>query len=258
MNGQYYYGSGGQGGGGDAGSDGLANTGGGGGAERGDTYAIGDGGSGVVLIRYTTDTPVDYYEGRIGSARVYDRELSDSEIKDLSQEKLVYDGLVTEWSIEEGSGDTVYDGSENKNDGKIVGASWHSTPISLDFDGTDDYGEIDGFPSIESSISVSAWIKSTAGNTYTANWSAVSRYSQFILGPNGSGDMSFIVNTPSDGWTYLSPPPPLLRRIRMNGIISWEHGMLIQEHFNYGWTVNSMPKPATHPTILQATPDLSI
>jgi hypothetical protein len=77
---------------------------------------------------------------------------------------------------------------------------------SIEFEGSDDYVELENFPNMQSDMTVSAWVKSTASSDqYTNSWNVVSRYHQFILGPTG-GEMSFIVNTPTDGWTYINPP----------------------------------------------------
>lgn len=130
--------------------------------------------------------------------RFYSRDLSDSEVEALYRGERVRESLVGEWRFDRGEGSTAYETSSIQREGVL-------NTDTVSFDGVDDYVEIRDFPSVESSITVSAWVKSTAGDTYTSGWSAVSRYSQFILGPE-SGEMSFIVRTPSDGWTYLDAP----------------------------------------------------
>lgn len=122
--------------------------------------------------------------------------------------------LIGYWPLSETYGKTAYDYSQNNNhgkvynggDGSVVGKGGNILGQSTyDFDGDNDYVGIEGFPSVESSITVAAWIKSTSGDNYTNSWNGVSRYQQFILGPE-SGEMSFIVHTPNNGWTYLNPP----------------------------------------------------
>ncbi len=134
----------------------------------------------------------------IDNLRFYGRDLSGSEIRSLYKGGKVREDLIGEWRFDRGEGNTTYGTSS-------VGKKGILNTDTVSFDGEDDYVEIKDFPSLESSLSVSAWIKSTAGDRYTNYWNAVSRYNQFILGPEG-GEMSFIVDTPSDGWTYLDPP----------------------------------------------------
>ena len=128
------------------------------------------------------------------------------------------DGLVGYWTFENnsdyGENATLFDYSGEGNNGTCSGSScpnWTSEGGryggGYEFDGVDDYVDIDSLPSIESSMTVSAWIKSTSGDNYSSEWSGVSRYNQFILGPGRDQEMSFIVYPSSSRWNYLNPPP---------------------------------------------------
>ena len=58
------------------------------------------------------------------SLRIYDRALSENEIKTLYNGGDIRDGLVLYLPMDEGSGNTVYDHSGNNNHGTIYGATW--------------------------------------------------------------------------------------------------------------------------------------
>jgi len=88
-------------------------------------------------------------------------------ISNVSTQNLATDldsGLVGYWKFDEGSGTTVGDSSGNGNTGTINGATWTSDSVSgqaLDFDGLDDYIEIQDSTSlhISNTITVAAWVK---------------------------------------------------------------------------------------------------
>ncbi len=79
----------------------------------------------------------------------------------------IHDGLVGYWKFDEVSGTTAYDYSGNGNDGTLAGGVTRATSTCkigycLDFDGTNDYVEIDSVSSDLNSISgltFAAWIK---------------------------------------------------------------------------------------------------
>jgi len=65
------------------------------------------------------------WDGLINKVRIYNRALSVSEIKESYKKRYVSrSGLVAEWNMDEGSGDTIEDSSDNDNVGNIVGATW--------------------------------------------------------------------------------------------------------------------------------------
>ena len=77
-------------------------------------------------------------------------------------------GLIANWKIDEGNGDTIFDSSGNNYQGTIQGASWIETDgnTALSFNGVSDYVSI---PSLSvsniNSLTVSAWIKSDFSKT---------------------------------------------------------------------------------------------
>ena len=63
--------------------------------------------------------------GGIRDARIYNRQLTDSEVMDLSNGIDIVNGKVGHWKIDEGEGSVVYDSSGNGNNGIITGgATW--------------------------------------------------------------------------------------------------------------------------------------
>jgi len=121
-------------------------------------------GNAILLDTWTT-----HFNGQIDDVRVYNRALSEAEIKalyghysDKYQSSVtvgdgITDGLVGYWPMNEGQGSYVYDYSpRTSNHGKFFGPY-------LDFDGVDDYVGCgsDSSLDITEEITVSAWIKLT-------------------------------------------------------------------------------------------------
>jgi len=81
-------------------------------------------------------------------------------------------GIVGDWSFNEGTGNAVKDGSKNSNDGAITGAKWAKGIFgsALEFNGVNDYVNMrsPGNGITDKAVSVEAWIQST-GNNVNAN-----------------------------------------------------------------------------------------
>lgn len=100
-----------------------------------------------------------YFNGLIDEVRIYNRALSEAEIKAIYQNNtFIRDGLVAYWRFDEGSGTTAHDThhiakSDNK-EGSIFGNA-------LSFDGVDDYVEVPDSDSLDitDEITVEAWVK---------------------------------------------------------------------------------------------------
>lgn len=117
---------------------------------------------------------------------------------------LVEDGLVLYLDAANpqsysGTGTTWYDLSGNANHGSLINDVLFSTDNmgSFVFDGTNDYVLIPASEStnIRNSVSVGMFAKSNySGSGWSNYWSGVSKYNQFILGPNGvNGKMAFLI-----------------------------------------------------------------
>ncbi len=90
----------------------------------------------VIGRQYTPDSDVGelggprWWNGTINDVRVYDRDLSETEIGEMYENRdEALGGEVGWWSMDEGAGDTVYDRSHNENDGDITGAEWVDFPV---------------------------------------------------------------------------------------------------------------------------------
>jgi len=104
--------------------------------------------------------PKHFVRGVIDEARIWNRALSDEEVKRHAW------GLVGEWLFEEGSGTTAHDTSGFENHGTIHGSpAWdtgkYGTAISFDGDDYINLGStVDN--GITTSITLEAWIKPTS------------------------------------------------------------------------------------------------
>ncbi|MCK4342548.1 MAG: LamG domain-containing protein [Phycisphaerae bacterium] len=107
------------------------------------------------------ETPFD---GLIDEVRIYNRALSDMEIR------ANYAGLVGCWRLDSGGGVVAYDSSSHGNDGDISGAEWSAgiSGTALDFNPDGDFILIPHSPSlcIGRDVTVSAWVnkRGTASN----------------------------------------------------------------------------------------------
>jgi hypothetical protein len=129
----------------------------------------------------------EFFDGLIDEARVYDRALSDAEIR-ADMEKPVASGaavrggstvvagsrapppdavgLVAAYAFDEGAGASLADGSGNRNVGTVTGATWTRGRYgsALRFDGADDLVRVPPSASLDvgSELTLSAWIRPAA------------------------------------------------------------------------------------------------
>ncbi|MFA6897000.1 MAG: LamG domain-containing protein [Patescibacteria group bacterium] len=113
-----------------------------------------------------------YFSGSIDEVRIYNRALSDDEIRQLYNQKKP----VLEMKFDEGSGTVAHDESFNHNDGTISGATWTTGKNggALAFDGVDDYVDAGNGSSLNNtgtSFTVESWFYtptdlSNQANTY--------------------------------------------------------------------------------------------
>ena len=118
------------------------------------------------------------FNGLIDEVRIYNRALSAEEIRYHYN----HGRPVAHWSFDEGSGGTVYDATDNNNDGVLhlgtsgntaTGSAWvagkHGT--ALKFDGVDDYVSVPNSASlkINSQITIVFWTKSSNWSTGSAS-----------------------------------------------------------------------------------------
>lgn len=164
----------------------------------------------VEIAKDNPDVSGTWFNGTIDEVRIYNRALSEEEIKQLYQDgfrklfkagerPFLQDyGKVLHLSFNEPSGNKVYDNSGYKNDGTIYGAQRVTSRFgkALRFDGVDDYVDL-GDPEVVrnlDSITVSAWFKpdKIKWHRVVAKWDAGK--SEFILYPSNNGKVRFYVS----------------------------------------------------------------
>ena len=74
-----------------------------------------------------------YYHGSLSDVRVWDRALTAAEIKQTMSSRLTGQepGLISYWSLDEGTGTQVTDKTGHGNHGTIHGATWHTSDLQL-------------------------------------------------------------------------------------------------------------------------------
>ena len=165
--------------------------------------------------------PKDYFDGIIDEVKIYNRVLSVEEIRYHYNRG----APVAHWKMDEGSGSTIYDETDNNNDGTISGATWvdgkHGS--ALNFDGTDDYAAVtdNNILDITNRITVETWINSasvtslgTASNPglsclHILDHSASTGDGLYWIDPDGTGGGSAFqshcdMTTDGGGWTSIA------------------------------------------------------
>jgi len=111
------------------------------------------------------------WKGFIDEVRIYNRALSEAEVRYLYNRG----GPIAHWKFDEGEGSTIYDSTDNDNDGTLnLGTGGNTDTSSFwvqgkfgtagSFDGTDDYVEIPYSASLNpDEFTVEAWAKVEGG-----------------------------------------------------------------------------------------------
>jgi len=110
------------------------------------------------------------FDGLLDDVRVYNRVLTEGEIKKLSQPPPdLENGLVGHWKMDDGTGSTTAADSAGSNDGTLTNmdpnTDWVTGPYgtALDFDGSNDYVGLGNVLNMGTSdFSISAWVKSVS------------------------------------------------------------------------------------------------
>ncbi|MCZ8189791.1 MAG: hypothetical protein O9326_08620, partial [Microcystis sp. LE19-338.1B] len=79
-----------------------------------------------ILIGYSIDAPVDFFQGQIDEIRIWNKTRTQAEIQADMNHQLTgtESGLIGYWQFSEGTGNTVTDLAGNDNNGTIYGATW--------------------------------------------------------------------------------------------------------------------------------------
>jgi len=135
-------------------------------------------------------------------------------------------GPIGYWSMDEGSGTTVHDATQNKNDGTITGASWQSKSDCIQgkclyFDGVSnqkvDFGAMANVP-LTGDLTISFWMKPTNLARGRQNPVSKSYTAEFQFTLETSGSLSYYHG---NGGTYTSFGSPAI--ITQN---KWQHVVL--------------------------------
>jgi len=77
--------------------------------------------------RIGTQDGKSYFQGGIAALRIWNRALTNTEVRDLYQsDQVSTDGLVAQYLLDEGSGTVAFDTSGGNNNGTIHGATWNT------------------------------------------------------------------------------------------------------------------------------------
>ena len=139
----------------------------------------------------------NYFSGSIDEVRIYNRTLSEDEVRQLYNQKKP----VLEMNLDEGSGTVTHDESFNNNDGTLGGdgagtdlPTWTTGANggALLFDGTDDYVDISSaIPTYSlAAYSISMWAKGASGQTdmrLFSQGSSTNSLPLFTIGTDQSG-----------------------------------------------------------------------
>ncbi|MDD3399647.1 MAG: LamG-like jellyroll fold domain-containing protein [Candidatus Paceibacterota bacterium] len=121
----------------------------------------------------------DYMSGIIDEVSVYNRALSDAEVRFHYNKG----GPVAHWKLNDGSGSTAYDSTENNIDGTLYGEMATSTTYgwvsgkqgsALSFDGVDDY--VDVGDTSQNIKTISFWLVAGATNEKILDLDGGTRY----------------------------------------------------------------------------------
>jgi hypothetical protein len=162
----------------------------------------------------------EFFDGLIDEARVYDRALSDAEIKADMDKPVARGGavrgganavigsraaprraagLVAAYAFDEGAGVSVADGSCNGNVGTVTGATWARGRYgsALRFDGSDDLVRVPPSPSLEvgSELTLSAWIRPAASQ---GSWRTIIHRERDVFFLNAGSDIQGLVGRVDD------------------------------------------------------------
>jgi len=80
----------------------------------------------------TRDAINSFFQGALAQVQIWNLPLSDPQIGALYHVGAVADGLVAQYSLDEGSGSTVSDSVGGHDDGMVVGGAWDSGVYPID------------------------------------------------------------------------------------------------------------------------------
>lgn len=144
----------------------------------------------------------NFFAGSIDDVRVYNRALSDREIRNLYN---YAPGPVGWWKMEEGSGTEAYDSSGNGITGTLSGPAWANGKFgkAISFDGSNDYVTINR--TLTTTMTVSAWVKLTDFSKTANTLINATPHTTLGISLNRSGNGETVVYI-GNGSSWLSTP----------------------------------------------------
>lgn len=153
-------------------------------------------------------------------------------------------GLVAAYSLNEGSGTAIGDGSGRGNAGTLVGPTWTAAGkygAALSFDGVNDYASVPDADSLDlgRSMTLEAWVRPTASSGWRTvllketsgslayslySASGTNRPSVWVDGASSIGSAALALNT----WSHLSATYDGARlRLYVNGVLRADRALTI-------------------------------
>ena len=116
----------------------------------------------------------------------------------IDKNNLVLHLDATNYKSYSGHGSIWYDLSGYNNHANLYNSPTYQEMFI--FDGANQKATVEHSPelNLNSSFTISAFVKQIGNSFNNSYWNVVSKYSQFILGPNGNNRMAFLVN--ANGW----------------------------------------------------------
>jgi hypothetical protein len=145
--------------------------------------------------KYSVDNTL-YFNGLIDEVRIYNRALSEEEIRYLYNRG----APIAHWKFDEGKGNIAYDSSGNGNNGTLVNdPTWVQGKFgsALSFDGVDDYVNVGSIYSPY--MSIEAWIYprdlTKSYNAIIGRWQGVSGKYSYELSGRPDDSVALVIST---------------------------------------------------------------
>ncbi|MDO8592254.1 MAG: DUF2341 domain-containing protein [bacterium] len=202
----------------------------------------------------------EYFPGSIDETRIYNRALSDREVRDLYN---FAPGPVGWWKMEEGSGTALYDTSGNGNNSNFAGGpTWSAGKFGkgIKLDGVDDYSTVNHSSALNpgaANFTVSTWLKwngsgrgGVVKNNGDTSCVGCGAYSGWGLINNNNGTPAFLIGTSNSNYRSAigASSVPIGQWVYLTGAWDtstqtayiYQNGVLIASNSSSGGTVGDV------------------
>ena len=226
-----------------------------------DSYSTFNNNNNDLILGWTEeiDSSFSPFKGRVDDLRIYNRALTEDDVRALYDEHLPAIGtptLIGHWAFEEGSGDTAFDSSTNDLDGNIVDVSYTAGIIgdyALDFNGSNSYVEVPYSALLNpDSIAISLWFKPRYQVTYADlidkghGWGTEPYYGGFVLQYDSDYSVAAIYGNGFDFYAVNSGPGlnddkwhHLVANLGQSGLAIFIDNVLIEQEAGQGPIVDN-------------------